>query len=152
MIRDELQSEFKDAMKSGDTRRRDTIRQINSEAALRRSEPGFQGEEDDEFYLEVIGSYVKKMDKARREYAAMGERGAEMADQLGWEVEYLSRWLPSRLDEDATRRLVEEAIAVTGAAGDPKARGRVIGAIMKDHRDEVDGALVNRIVGELLGD
>lgn len=151
MIKDELAAEFKDAMKSGDTARRDVIRQVNAEVSLRKAEPGWDGDDSDAFYVDVIGSYVKKMDKARREYEDLGERGAEMAAKLAFEVEYLSRWLPSKLDEDETRELVEQVIADLGVAGDPKAAGRVTGVLMKAHRDEVDGALANRLVREALG-
>lgn len=150
MIRDELKAAFTDAMKSGDTRRRDVIRQVNAEVALRKAEPGWDGDDGDDFYREVIAAYVKKMDKARREYEDLGERGAAMVDQLAFEVDYLSQWLPSKLGEDETRALVERTIDDLGVSGDPKAAGRVTGAIMKEHRDDVDGALVNRLVREAL--
>ncbi|HKX75778.1 MAG TPA: GatB/YqeY domain-containing protein, partial [Acidimicrobiia bacterium] len=89
-------------------------------------------------------------DKARAEFEQGGERGAEMAAKLAWEVDYLSRWLPKKLDEAATRELVRSTVAELSVGGDPKAAGRVIGAIMKTHRDQVDGALVNRLVAEEL--
>jgi uncharacterized protein YqeY len=73
-----------------------------------------------------------------------------MADKLGFEVEYLSRWLPSKLDEKATRELVKGAIAELGVAGDEKAAGRVIGHLMKTHGKDLDGGLVNRLVREEL--
>jgi uncharacterized protein YqeY len=73
-----------------------------------------------------------------------------MAEKLGWEVEYLSRWLPKKLDEESTAILVRSTIEELGVAGDPKASGRVIGQIMRTHKDEVDGGLVNRLVAETL--
>ena len=151
MIADELKAEFTDAMKTKDAARRDVIRQVNAEIALRKAEPGFDGDLSDDVYREVIGSYVKKMDKARREYEDLGDRGAEMAAKLAYEVDYLSRWLPSKLGEDETRALVHDTIAALGVEGDPKAAGRVIGTLMKDHKDELDGALANRLVREALG-
>ncbi|MGI8516918.1 MAG: GatB/YqeY domain-containing protein [Acidimicrobiia bacterium] len=149
-IEQELKAELKDAMKARDPRRRDVVRMIDSEVALARTATGFSGEVDDELYRKTIASYSKKMDKARIEFEEAGERGREMAAKLAWEVEYLSRWLPKKLDEAATRELVRQAIADLGTARDPKASGRVIGSIMKDHRDEVDGGLVNRLVAEEL--
>ncbi|MGH8952863.1 MAG: GatB/YqeY domain-containing protein [Acidimicrobiia bacterium] len=149
-IKEELASELKDAMRANDGPRRDVIRQIETEVALARSEPGFEGEVDDELYRRVIESYVKKMDKARQEYLDIGERGAAMAAKLGYEVEYLSRWLPQKLDEAATRALILESIAELGAAGDEKAAGRVIGHVMKAHGKDLDGGLVNRLVREEL--
>jgi uncharacterized protein len=149
-IQEQLTTELRDAMKAKDGPRRDVIRQVQTEAATARSQPDFVGEVDDAFYEKVIASYVKKMDKSREEYATLGERGEEMADKLAFEVEYLSRWLPSKLDEEATRRLVAEAIAELGVAGDEKAAGRVTGHLMKSHGADLDGGLVNRLVREEL--
>jgi uncharacterized protein YqeY len=149
-IREELSIELKEAMRAKDARRRDVIRQIETEVAVARSQPGFTGEIDDVLYQQVIGSYVKKMDKSRQEYLDLGDRGAAMAEKLGFEVEYLSRWLPQKLDEEATRSLVRSAIESLGVAGDEKAAGRVTGQLMKEHGKDVDGGLVNRLVREEL--
>src|SRR5919106_4118129 len=115
-IQEQLTAELRAAMKEKDAPRRDVIRQIQTEVATAKSQPEFTGEVDDAFYQKVIASYVKKMDKSREEYAALGERGEDMADKLAFEVEYLSRWLPKKLDETETRRLVAEAIAELGAS------------------------------------
>ncbi len=149
-IQEDLVTELKDAMKAGDARRRDVIRQIQTEAATAKTQPDFEGDVDDDFYRKVIGSYVKKMDKARAEYADLGERGRAMAEKLTFEVDYLSRWLPVKLDEAQTRQLVLEAIGELGVAGDDKAVGRVTGHLMKQRREHLDGSLVNRIVREEL--
>lgn len=149
-IQEELSAELKDAMKAKDARRRDVIRQVQTEVSTAKSQPDFKGEADDAFYQKVIGSYVKKMDKSRAEYSEMGERGAAMADKLAYEVEYLSKWLPEKLDEDETRELVKAAIEELGVAGDEKAAGRVTGHLMKNRGKDLDGALVNQVVREEL--
>ena len=147
-IKSELAAELKDAMLNRDAPRRDVIRQIETEVTRRVTEPGFSGEADDELYRAVIAAYVKKMSKARDEYAGFGERGEAMAVKLGYEIDYLSHWLPETLSEDETRALVTSVIA---DLGDGVPAGRVIGALMKAHKDQLDGSLVNRIVREELG-
>jgi uncharacterized protein YqeY len=97
----------------------------------------------------VIGAYVKRMRKALDEYGKLGERASEMVDKLSFEVSYLERWLPQKLDERRTRELVREAIAELGLTG-PQAAGRVTGHVMKQHKDEVDGGLVSKIAREEL--
>lgn len=149
-IREELADELRDAMRAKDARRRDVIRQIETEVAIARSRPGFEGELDDELYRQVIGSYVKKMEKSRQEYLDIGERGAALAEKLGYEVEYLSRWLPRKLDEEATRSLIREAIAELGVEKEEKAAGRVVGHLMKSRGEDLDGGLVNRLAREEL--
>lgn len=150
-IAEQLSAELIDAMKTKDAPRRDVIRQVQTEVATARSAADFTGQVDDAFYEKVIASYVKKMDKSRAEYEDLGERGAAMAAKLAYEVDYLSRWLPKTLDEGSTRELVLAAIADLGVNGDPKAAGRVIGQLMKEHGKELDGGLVNRVVREELG-
>jgi hypothetical protein len=149
-IREELADELRDAMRAKDARKRDVIRQIETEVAIARSRPGFEGELDDELYRQVIGSYVKKMEKSRQEYVDIGERGAALAEKLGFEVEYLSRWLPRKLDEEATRALIREAIAELGVEKEEKAAGRVVGHLMKSRGEDLDGGLVNRLAREEL--
>ena len=148
-IQEELKAELRDAMKSGDKLRRDAVRQIETEVRTVTSQPGV-GEATDEVYEVVIAAYVKKMTKARDEYRELGERGAEMAAKLGFEVDYLSRWLPSKLGATETAKLVCQTIEDLRAWDDPKAFGRIVGALMKT-RDDLDGALVNRLVREELG-
>jgi uncharacterized protein YqeY len=149
-IHDELSNELKSAMKAGDKARVNVIRQIESEVAVAKTAPGFNGEVDDGLYRATIASYVKKMDKARREYEAIGERGESNAAKLAWEIEYLARWLPATLGEQETRKAVRAAIAELKADG-PKMVGRVTGHVMKHSGKALDGALVNRIVREELG-
>ncbi len=149
-IATELAAELKDAMLKQDGRRRDVIRQVQTEITLARSEPGYDESKDDEVVQAVVESYSKRMQKSIAEYEGYGERGADMAEKLKFEVDYLSRWMPQKLDEAATRELIETKIAELGVAGDEKAAGRVTGMIMKEHKDEVDGSLVNRLVRELL--
>lgn len=149
-IKDELAAELKDAMKAKDARRRDVIRQIETEVSTARTDPNFKGDVDDAFYQKVVGSYVKKMEKSKAEYEGYGDRGAEMAEKLGWEVEYLSRWLPKKLDESATAELVAAAIEELGVSGDEKAAGRVTGHLMKARGKDLEGGLVNRLVREQL--
>jgi hypothetical protein len=149
-IKEELGAELKEALKTGDRNRKDVIRAIETEVSRAKAEPGFEGDIDDDLYLTVMGSYVKKMTKARQEYDELGERGQEMATKLAFETEYLSRWLPTLLDEAATRELVYQAITELSVQ-DPKRAGQVVGHIMQNHKGEVDGSLVNQLVGEALG-
>jgi uncharacterized protein YqeY len=148
-IKDDLAEELKDAMRNRDKPRLNVIRQVQTEVAVAASAEGFSGDANDDLYLSVIASYVKKMNKARKEFESAGDRGAERAAGLQYEVDYLSRWLPSQLDEDATRELVRATITEVGAT-DPKQIGQVTGAVMRSGA-AVDGSLVARLVREELG-
>ena len=147
-IQEQLAAEQKAAMKSGDRATLNVIRQIQSEVAVAKAAPGFDGDVDDDLYLATIATYVKRMDKARNEYADLGERGRDQAEKLAFEIDYLSAYLPQKLDEAATRSVVDQTIADLGAT-DPKMTGQVIGAVMKSGED-LDGALVASLVKDAL--
>ncbi len=148
-IEEELRQELKDAIRTRDRARSEVIRQIITEVTYARAAPGFGGEVGDDLYLAVIGSYVKKMAKASKEFEAAGEKGEAHVSKLAYEIDYLSHWLPEKLSEEETRSLVRVAIVELDVS-DPRQTGRVIGAVMKSGFD-VDGSLVSRIVGEELG-
>ncbi len=136
------------AMKGGDRATLSVIRQVRSEVGVAKSAPGFSGEVDDELYLATISTYVKRMGKSKAEYEALGDRGSEQAEKLAFEIDYLSTYLPTKLDEAATRALVAQAIEEVGAT-DPKMTGQAIGKVMKSGED-LDGALVAKLVNEIL--
>ncbi len=143
-IKDELSDELKDAMREHDRNRSDVIRQINTEVGRALTAKGFEGEADDELYRKTIASYAKKMAKAIAEYESYGEKGAETAAKLRFEVEYLGRWLPKAPTEAEVVQLVDAAVQELGAT-EMKAMGQVMGHVMKQHAG-LDGALVNRLV------
>ncbi len=149
-IQEDLAAELKDALKAKDQPRKNAIRSVETDVARAKSELGFDGEIDDDLYLTVIAGYVKKMTKAITEYEDLGERGQEMAAKLRYETDYLSRWLPQKLSEEATRDLVTAAISDLGV-DDPRQAGRVMGHIMRAHKSDVDGSMVKRLVDEALG-
>jgi uncharacterized protein YqeY len=72
-----------------------------------------------------------------------------MAEQLRFEITYLSDFLPKKLDEARTRELVRAKLSELGVT-DPKQAGRVMGALMKEHKDGLDSALTKRVVEEEL--
>jgi len=150
-IEQALNDELKDAMRNKDQARLAAIRGVKSDMGKRLSEPGVTGDADDAMWVEVISGFVKRNLKSKAEYDGLGDRGAALSAKLAWEADYLSRWLPTKLDEVATRALVEAAVVAAGAVS-PADAGKVMGIVMKDHKDDVDGALVNRLVRAALSE
>lgn len=146
----ELSDRLKDAMRAKDRPVLDAIRNARTEITRAATDKGASGEIDDELCRRVIGSYVKKLQKALGQFEDAGPRGEAQAEKLRFEIGYLSQWVPRKLDEAGTRALVESAVSETGASG-PKDAGRVMGHVMRDHRDEVDPALLKRLVQDALG-
>jgi hypothetical protein len=143
---DDLSTALKEAMKAKDKPKLDAIRQVQTEIAKKKSEKG--EEATDELVLGVISSYVKKMAKAVDEYQSLGERGAEMAEKIQFEIDFLSQWLPEQLSEEDVEKLVDEVLAELGEV-DMSQMGRIIGAVMAKG-DGIDGSIVSRIVKQKL--
>ena len=147
-LKEEMDGRLKAAMKAKDERVLDVVRMIRARAQTEASGKG--RELDDGLYEETIRTYVKQMRRALVDYEKAGDDGAEMADKLRFEVSYLEPLLPRMMSEEEARPLVEAAIAAHGIT-DPKQAGRVVGLVMKDHRGEVEPALIKRIAEALLG-
>lgn len=143
-LKDEFDAELVDAMRTHDRNRVDVVRQILTEVGRALKAPGFSGEADDELYRATIASYAKKMGKALAEYENLGERGAEAAAKLRFEVTYLGRWLPRAVSEEDVAAFVDTTVTGLGASG-LKDVGRVMGALMKAHPG-IDGSVASRLV------
>jgi hypothetical protein len=148
-IETQLNDLLKEAMRSKDQRTKDCIAMIKTKHMERRTASGFKGPLDDTLWLEVIGAYQKQVKKARDEYAALGDKGAEELGKLDFEIEFCSRFLPKLAGDDEVRAAVKEAIARMGVT-DPKQGGKVMGDVMKTKKGVFDPAAVKRIVEEEL--
>lgn len=145
----ELSNRMKDAMKARDQRTLDVIRMIRSKILEAKTAKGFSGVVDDALYIDVIAKYTKQMSKAIQEYESQGDRGREMVDQLRFEIDYLSDFLPKKFDVEETRAIVRQKIAEL-LITDAKKSGQLIGAVMKEHKDSVDAEILKNVVQQEL--
>ena len=149
-IEQDLRKQLTAAMKAKDLRTANCIRMVSTKVMERRTAKGFSGEVNDELYLDVIAAYKKTLEKAKKEFEGAGERGAEQIAELDFEIDFLKQFLPAELTPDKVRDLVKTAIAELGTT-DPKMAGRVVGAVMKQHKGQVDAGLVKQLAEEELG-
>jgi uncharacterized protein YqeY len=101
---------------------------------------------------EVSVAVLRRLEKQRREsieaFEGAGREDRAAAERA--ELAVVQEFLPKLADEARTRAWVEEAVAATGASK-PGDVGKVMGAVMKAHKGELDGTLARRIASELLG-
>jgi len=132
-------------MKARDAARRDTIRfalaAIQNETVAKRAEL-------DDVAVEAV---LRKQTKMRRESIEAFAKGGrtELAAKETKELEILESYLPKQLDEAAVRAAAQKAIVETGATG-PKEQGKVMQKLMPELKGQADGAMVSRVVSELL--
>jgi uncharacterized protein len=102
---------------------------------------------DDEA-VAVLQREARKRREAEQAYRDAGR--TERAEREAFERSVLERFLPARLDAAELTRLVDEAVAATGASG-PKELGKVMGRVMPAVKGRADGDEVRRLVLERLG-
>jgi uncharacterized protein YqeY len=148
-LEQELTDRLTQAIKTKDGPTADVVRMIKTRRQERRTAKDFSGALNDAVVLEVIGAYRKLLQKAIAEYEKLGERGAEQAAKLRFEMGFCEGYLPKGLDEAAVRALVQERIRSLGIA-EAKQVGRLVGDIMKTHKGQVEAADVKRMAEEML--
>jgi uncharacterized protein YqeY len=148
-IEEDLRARLTAALKARDRRTADVIRMITTKIMERRTAADFKGQVDDALVRDVIAAYKKSLEKAKVEFAAAGAKGAEHVAELEFEIGYCQGFLPAQMDRAAATAAVRAAIAESGAT-DVKMAGRVVGAVMKKHKGELDAGLAKEIAEELL--
>lgn len=148
-IEQQIMDRMKTAMREKKVQELSVLRMVKSFGMKEKTAPGFGGDTDDNFWLDVIAKYVKQQQKALIEFEKAGVTGEQTAG-LKYEIDYLTPFLPAKLSETETQQLVDNAIAATGAES-IKMMGKVMGAVMKDNKDKVDAGLVKQLIQKKLG-
>lgn len=144
-IQEQLSDDLKTAMKAQDAVTKDTVRLIR--AAMKNAEIEKGDVLDDAGALDVLARMAKQYRDSITTYRDNGREDLAVREEA--ELAVVARYLPEQLGEDEVRALAEQAVAELGASG-PQDRGKVMGKLMPQLKGKADGAVVNRIVGELL--
>lgn len=139
---------LKEAMKSGDTLRRDTLRLLQSAiknvAIEKRKAPA---EFSDDEVEEVLRRLTKQRKDSIEQYRA-GNR-ADLAEKEEAELHLLAAYLPQALPEEELRVIVEAALAEAGITAKSQ-MGQAMGVVMKKVAGRASGDDVRRVVEEHL--
>ncbi len=149
MLHEQIKKEAREALKERNTSLlkalRNIIAALSNEATAKGKTPS--GILTDEEVLAVI----TRLAKQRKESIEQFEKGGrmELAAEEKEELSHLEKYLPEMINEDEVRKIVirkKEELGIT----DKTKIGILIGAIMKELKGKVDGALVKKIVEEIL--
>ncbi len=147
-IFDDVNALMKDAMRARQADRLGALRGIRA-LFLNETKKDNSDSVDDETCVGLL----RRLEKQRRESIDAFEKAGrpERVAAEKAEMAVIQEFLPSLADEATTRTWVQAAIEAIGASA-PGDTGRVMGAVMKDHKGDVDGGLAKRIASELLAD
>ena len=141
MLKSQIQTDMKTAMKAGDKARLGVIRLIL--AAVKQREVDERIELDDSQVLAVLDKMVKQRRDSITQYSAAGRQ--DLADQEKFELEVIQGYLPAALSEAELSVLLDAALAETGAAAMSD-----MGKVMAVLRPQVQGRANMGVVSGLV--
>lgn len=145
MLRDDINSALKDAMKARDERRVSTLRLMNAAIKDRDIEArgGGKGPLSDE---DLLGLF-QKMIKQRQESADLYDKGnrADLSRQEREEIAIITAYLPKQMSAEDIKAAIDAAVTDTGAAS-IKDMGKVIGALKGKYAGQMDFAKASGMV------
>ncbi|TCL60595.1 hypothetical protein EDD76_102293 [Kineothrix alysoides] len=144
---DEVRAEMVTAMKNKDKDRKETLSMLLGalkNKAIDKREDLTEAEE-----YEVIKKEIKQTKETME--LAPEDRG-DIKEQCKKRLEVLGEFAPEEMSEEAIRGAIGEVLASLGIESpSAKDKGRVMKELMPKVKGKADGALVNRIVAEILG-
>jgi uncharacterized protein YqeY len=150
-LKQRIEEDLKKALKARESERVACLRMLKSkilerEVAL-RGEKGRDYRLEDAEALQVISAYAKQRRDSIESFRQGGRE--ELAAREEAELAIVSSYLPRQLDREEIERIVDEAIAESGASS-PREMGQVMKLVMPRLNGAADGKLVNSIVRDRL--
>ena len=149
-LKETIETEYKNALKSKDKTKISTYRLILSSIKdldiLNRSGPNKKQTDDED-----IKKLLKKMVKQRTESIEIYKKNnrTDLLEIEQSEYDILMGFLPKQLNEEDTKKICEEIISNLGASS-IKDMGKVMGELKKKHADEIDFAKAGGLLKQLL--
>ena len=145
-LKEQLMSDFKDAMKAKDEVRKNTI--SFARAAVKQYEIDNRKELDDEGIVAILAKQVKMRKDALSDFEKAGRM--DLADAYKQEIEVLQKYLPAQLSADEIRDIVKATAAELGIEGGKQNMGKLMGAVMGKVKGVADGNDVRKVIEESL--
>jgi hypothetical protein len=149
VLRDEINTALKDAMKARDERRVSALRLIN--AAIQNAEIEAQMRGRESLAQEELLAVLQKMIKQRQESAEIYDKAGrtELADKERGEIAIISAYLPQQMSETDVKAAIAEAARQVGAQG-IKDMGKVMAALKQAHAGRMDFGEASALVKSML--
>lgn len=138
--KERILNDIKEAMKSGNNARRDTLRMINS--AFKQIEVDERVVLDEERIAKILQSEIKRRGDSVAAYKAGGRE--DLAAKEEAEIAIISEYLPRQLTDEELRAAVGEIVAKVG-----KNMGAVIAAARESIGAKADSKRISTLAKEL---
>ena len=150
MVRDDINTALKEAMKAGEARRVSTLRLVNS--ALKNADIEARGQGKPALSDDDVLGVLQKMIKQRHESVELYDKGGrpELAAQEREEITIISHYLPRQMTEQEIHDTIGALLKETGATA-MKDMGRVMAALKERYAGKLDFGKASAAVKKLLG-
>ncbi len=145
-LKDKINTDLKEAMKSGDKVRLQTVRSIRA-LILEFEKSGANREMTEEDEIKLLTSAAKKRKDAIEQYRNAGRE--DLAEKEEAELKIIETYLPEQLSEKEIEAKVKEIAAKVGAT-EKKDFGKLMGAAMKELKGKADGNLIRKAAEKIL--
>ncbi len=142
---EQIEADVKQSMLARNAARRDALRLILS--SLRSAEKELQRPLTNDEELQVLQRERKRRLEAAEAFRAAGRD--QQADGEETELAILQEFMPEPISEEELERIVDDAIAETGATN-IRDMGRVMADVMPQIAGRADGSAVGQLVREKL--
>ena len=144
-LKEKLNNDLRQAMRSGDTVRRSVIRLVLS--AVKNAEIAKQGTLEDGDILGIIAKDVRQHQESIEAFK-QGNR-QDLITQEEAELAVLNEYLPQQMTHDEIITEALQTIEEVGAQG-PGDKGKVMPKLIAKLKGRADGREINTVVTELL--
>jgi hypothetical protein len=145
-LREKIDADVKDALKSGAKDRLSTLRMLN--AALKNKQIDKRRPLTEEEVVETVRSLIKQRRDSVEQFAKGGRQ--DLVDKESAEINVLETYLPQQLSREELETMVRDVITSTAALG-AKDMGKVMKALIPLIGGRADGKLVSELVKNALG-
>ncbi len=145
-LRQQIEADTKDALKSGAKDKVSTLRMLN--AALKNKQIDKRRPLTEDEVIETVRSLIKQRKDSVEQFAKGGRQ--DLVDKETAEIAVLEVYLPQQLSREELEPLVRQAVAQSGAQG-AKDMGKVMKVLMPMIGGRADGKLVSELVKNALG-
>ena len=149
VLREEINTALRDAMKARNTQRVSTLRLVN--AAIKNADIEAQLSGRPLLSDDAVLALLQKMIKQRHESIAIYDKAGrkELADRERGEIEVINEYLPQQMSEQQMRTAIAAVIDQLGAHG-IKDMGKVMAALKADYVGKMDFGKASAMVRGML--
>ena len=151
-IRDQLNTDLKDAMKAGEKRRVGTIRLMNAAIKDKDIFSRTEGHDSEKVSDAVIMDVLAKMVKQRQDSITAFDAGgrAELAQAEREEMTIIQSYMPKQMSDEEAKAAIAGIIAAIGATS-VKDMGKVMAELKTKYSGQIDMGKAGGVVKAQLG-